>query len=825
MASEAPIQLSFLGGASAIGASSALIQVADTSLLIDCGVRFKSGNALPDLDQLTGKSLDAIVVTHAHSDHTGALPVVHEAYPGVPMYMTPPTQELVSILQRDALKIMDQEGDVPLYSERQIDSMISVIRPVQHGDRTQVRNIDMVFLPASHILGASMVYLATPAGNILFTGDYSVGAQRTVPALDRPHLPVDMIVTETTYGNRLHSDRKTAENLLINRVTQVLETGGRVLIPAFAIGRAQEVLLILKQALRNKRMPACPIFVDGMVRAVCNVYGRHERYVTRSLLRDISRSGHPFFSEPIVPVSHPDARQDVLAAGACVIVASSGMLAGGPSVFYASELAGCETDAILITGYQDEESPGRALLNLTEQTGPRQLRLGDKTVEVRCNFETYSLSAHADRMQMVGLIEAVKPRTVILVHGDADAKKALAASLSCRDIVHGEEGVQITRRYPRRKDSLLDRRPEDVLIAPEAAAALIGPATGASLRADHLSEAWFGKRVGRATRGRFVQQLEQAGLIRRDDHRRFILWPLTASAGPSEPTPEELELAEALKRENPKGKLLEFCMRRKLEKPETLETPDEDGCFVVELQVEIDGKLVASGRQRAFAKKVAEQLAAKALLGSISEQEETLEAMTVTEAQREYLEQQNLKGKLLELCMQLKLPMPQLKAEAVVGGYRCVATIHLSEATRLHTKPFLAARAKVAEQAASAELYDKLRFWLKSRPVEPAVSGPDQTGPQTDFHAKEPAPTRSQDPRVLLNEWRQKRSIVNFGYELVEHLGPSHQPVFVMTAWAELPSGERRTTDRVEAGSKKEAQLAAAADLLASLESYLWACP
>ncbi|MEE9145890.1 MAG: MBL fold metallo-hydrolase, partial [Candidatus Tectomicrobia bacterium] len=649
MASEATIQLSFLGGASAIGASSTLVQVADTSILIDCGIRFETGNALPDLDQLTGKSLDAIVVTHAHTDHTGALPVVHQAYPGVPIYLTPPTQELVSILQRDALKIMQQEGDVPLYSERQVESMISMLRPVHHGNRIQVRDVEVVYLPASHILGASMVYLATPAGNILFTGDYSVGAQKTVPALDRPHLPVDMIVTETTYGNRLHADRRTSENLLVSRVAQVVEAGGRVLIPAFAIGRAQEVLLILKQALRNKKIPACPIFVDGMVRAVCNVYASHQRYLTRSLSRDISRSGHPFFSEPIVPVLNPQERQDVLTAGACVIVASSGMLSGGPSVFYASELARCEQDAILITGYQDEESPGRALLGLAEQAGPRELRLGNKVVAVRCTFDKYSLSAHADRMQMAGLIEALKPRTVVMVHGDADAKATLAAGLSCKDIVNGDEGFQITRRYPRRKNPLLDLHPEEVLITPEAAAALIGPATGKPLRAAQLSEAWFGKKVGRVIQDRFVQQLEQAGLVRRDDHRRSNLWPLTKRAFKAEASAEELALAETLKQENPKGKLLEFCARRRLPRPKMLETTDEDGGHVIELQMEIAAELVTSGMQRAFSKTVAEQLAAKALLACLSAAEATVAALHVTEAQRQHLEQQNPKGKLLEL--------------------------------------------------------------------------------------------------------------------------------------------------------------------------------
>jgi Cft2 family RNA processing exonuclease/dsRNA-specific ribonuclease len=819
MNSTEEIQLSFLGGASAIGASSALLQVGKTSILVDCGVRFKTGNALPDLQQLTGKRLDAIVVTHAHSDHTGALPVVHDAYPDVPIYLTPPTQELVSILQRDALQLMDREGDVPLYTARQVESMIERFRPVHHGDRIQVGDIDLMYIPASHILGASMVYLSTPAGHVLFTGDYSVEAQRTVPALTRPAFPVDLLVTETTYGNRLHADRRTSENLLVSRVAQVLEAGGRVLIPAFAIGRAQEVLLILKQALRHKKIPACPIFVDGMVRSVCGVYSHHPRYVSRSLLHESSRSGHPFFSDAIVPVANAQARQDVLSAGACVIVASSGMLSGGPSASYAAELARYESDAILITGYQDEESPGRALLNLAQQSGPRPLRLGDQVVDVRCTFETYSLSAHADRMQMVGLIEALGPRTVVLVHGDTEAKTLLARSLSCHDIVYGEEGVQIARRYPRRRSPIRADGADDVAITPEAAAALIGPATGEPLRATRLAKAWFGKPVAPVLQDRFVQQLEQTGLVRRDDHRRNLLWPLTQVAATPEPSAQERLLAETLKVENPKGKLLEWCMRRRLGSPTLRESTDADSRFVMELELEIQGERVSSGPHRALAKKVAEQLAAKTLLESLSRQEQTVEAISVSEAQQLSLEQQNPKGKLLEFCAQRKWSPPKFQTEAMVEGYRCGVTIALPGGARLHTKLFLAARAKVAEQAAAAALYDQLVTWEQNRPDEPTVSVDHQAGAPAAIPISPDAAPQRPDARVQLNQWRQQQHLVNFGYELMDHHGPSHQPVFVMMAWAELPGGDRRITAPVTAGSKKEAQLAAASALRALLEA------
>jgi Cft2 family RNA processing exonuclease/dsRNA-specific ribonuclease len=693
--------------------------------------------------------------------------------------------------------------------------MIEMFRPVHHGDRIQVGDVEIVYLPASHILGASMVYFSTPAGNVMFTGDYSVDAQRTVPALDRPSLPVDLLVTETTYGNRMHADRRTSENLLVSRVAQVVEAGGRVLIPAFAIGRAQEVLLILKQALRNKKVPECPIFVDGMVRSVCGVYSQHARYVSRSLLRDSQRSGHPFFTGSIAAVGNAQEREDVLSAGPCVIVASSGMLSGGPSAYYAGELAPVASDAIFITGYQDEESPGRALLNLADESGPRSLRLGDKVVDVRCTFETYSLSAHADRMQMVGLIEAMRPRTVVLVHGDLPAKTMLAESLGCNDIVYGEEGVRITRRYARRRNPVLDRSAADEPITPEAAAALIGPATGEPLRAAKLAEAWFGRRVAAFRQERFVQRLEQTGLVRRDDHRRSLLWPQTQAAMPVEPSPEELQLAETLKAENPKGKLLEWCMRRRLERPDVRESSEDSGWHLVEMALEVDGEQVSSGPQKAYTKKVAEQLAAKVLLESLSSREQSVDAVVVDETQQARLEQQNPKGKLLEFCAQRKLRHPQFNVVAVVNGFRCVANLVLSGGQTLETQPFQAPRAKVAEQAAAADLYQQLRSSGPPRPNQTAAPQAPKASEASPLEAVSDRP----DARMQLNEWRQTKRLAGFGYDLVDHQGPSHQPIFVMTAWADLPGGRRCTTEPVTAGSKKDAQMAAADALRTLLET------
>ena len=508
---------------------------------------------------------------------------------------------------------------MPLYTEPQVDSLLRSMAPVKYHQPIQVGEIEIRWLPASHILGAAMILMKTPAGTILFTGDYSVSAQQTVPALGRPEFPADLVISESTYGERLHEDRSVAEERLLGQVGEVVDRGGRVLIPAFAVGRAQEVLLILKRALRNGTLPDTPVFVDGMVRAVCDVYRSHEPFVSRSLAHEIRRTPHAFYTDSIQPVMRREDRTRVLDTSPCIIVASSGMLSGGPSAGYCQELAKNANDAILLTGYQDEESPGRALLDLARSEGPKELRLGQTTVPVACLFGTYGLSAHADRMQMVSLIEATSPRTVVLVHGDEGAKQSLARSLRCDDVVCARDGLTIQRSYPPRRGS--DRRP--AVPVPTAADLdiervrnLLGPAGTTPLRAAAIAEAWFGQVVDRPTAEQFARVLESVGLVRRDDHRRDRLWVLGVQE--TRLFPEEAELEEQLKQANPKGRLLEFCMRMRIDPPVTDMQP-QGAFYEANMSLCHDGRTLESGPFRAASKKTAEQLAAQALLDMVSQ--------------------------------------------------------------------------------------------------------------------------------------------------------------------------------------------------------------
>lgn len=211
-------------------------------------------------------------------------------------------------------------------------------------------------------------------------------------------------------------------------VAGVVANGGKVPSPAFAVGRAQEVLL-LSRAMQRRRIPTVPVYADGMVRSVCGAYGSFPEAVQPALRRRIDKVGDPFFTgTPLIPIGSPSERPAVLSGPPACIVASSGMLSGGPSQYYAAELAKGAANLIALTGYQDEESPGRKLLDLADGKAT-EIPLGGERIRVSCGIAKYSLSAHADGQQVSGLLSALSPRAVVLVHGEGDSRPKLAQTL------------------------------------------------------------------------------------------------------------------------------------------------------------------------------------------------------------------------------------------------------------------------------------------------------------------------------------------------------------------------------------------------------------
>lgn len=431
------MKIHFLGGAAEVGASCVLVEFGARRILFDCGMRMKGDDPLPDLElvQRAG-GLDAIVVSHAHMDHTGSLPVISDAYPLAPIYMTAPTLAITRVLLNDSLKIMSHEAELPTFNRRQVEQTLKRVVTVPLQDLRRVFDaeaLDIQFFQAGHILGAAMVSVTSKAGSFFYTGDVSAGGQKTVGGLSVPaRLRPDACVVESTYGSRLHASRERELARMLEMVGAALEQGGKVLIPAFAVGRAQEVVLLLRSALANGRIPAAKVYVDGMVREVCRIYKEYPNFLRESLAKRIWKGQDVFFNDTVRSVETTEQREQLLASEEpCVIVASSGMLSGGASAFYAERLADGENNLIAITGYQDEESPGRALQNLFEETGPEQVwTINGKQVTLKCQLGTYGLSAHADKTELMGLVERLRPARTFVVHGDAAARTALGQALN-----------------------------------------------------------------------------------------------------------------------------------------------------------------------------------------------------------------------------------------------------------------------------------------------------------------------------------------------------------------------------------------------------------
>ena len=455
---------------SEIGASSAIVEIGATRVLVDCGLRMSGNARLPDFGLLTTEQysdIAGVVLTHAHMDHSGALPVFHRHFPQVPIYATAPTRALVEVLLRDSLNIakskLESEGELPLYPPAAVESLLQHLMSVPFGAATPIGNsgVTVTWFPAGHILGAASVGIeGEEQGRIvrvLFSGDIAVADQLTVPGmLTTPGFQPDVLVIESTYGNRLHSPRQLEEQRLLAMITDIIERQGKLLIPAFAIGRAQEVALILLREMRNKRLPLFPVYLDGMVKTVCGVYSNFPAHQTPYARRLIERYGNPFFNviDEIRAVGSPKEREAIIHGPPACIIASSGMLSGGASVTYAQALVADERNGIALTGYQDEESPGRRLLELAEGA-THTVTLAGRAVPVRCHVSKYALSAHADSNELARLIDALNPREVVLVHGDSEARPALADLLyrtSTRHRpVHLPQTGDTTRVGPTRK--------------------------------------------------------------------------------------------------------------------------------------------------------------------------------------------------------------------------------------------------------------------------------------------------------------------------------------------------------------------------------------
>ncbi|ABM81389.1 putative exonuclease [Hyperthermus butylicus DSM 5456] len=438
------VRITALGGFMEVGRSAILIETSESKILLDVGIN-PSGigyNLYPrlDIDQLNLEELDAVVVTHAHLDHIGLVPYLFKyGYRG-PVYATKPTRDLMVLLLLDLLDIMQRSGQKPPYTQQEVKKMILHTIPLDYGEVTDIApDMKLTFYNAGHILGSAIAHIHIGEGlhNIVYTGDFKFGRTRL---LDKAHTEfprVETLIMESTYGDRDQPRRDEAELELISVISKTIARRGKVLIPVMAVGRAQEILLVLVDALRKKLLPPeTKIYIDGSIKEVTAIHLTYPELLSAQVRARILRGENPFDHENIVRVEGRQMREDIAKSDEPgVILATAGMLTGGPSVEYLRLLAPDPRNVLVFVSYQAKGTLGRRILD-----GEREITMVDeegKPQLVRIQMEVKSIdgfSGHSDRRQLLAFLANMKPKpkNIILNHGEPQSIHALAETIRRR---------------------------------------------------------------------------------------------------------------------------------------------------------------------------------------------------------------------------------------------------------------------------------------------------------------------------------------------------------------------------------------------------------
>ncbi len=434
------VRITALGGFMEVGRSAILVETRESRVLLDFGINVGASTvdkAYPiiDLDQLKLSELDAVIITHAHLDHVGLVPLLYKyGYRG-PVYVTRPTRELMVIMIKDLINVSLKEGRHLPYSEKDLMKTILHTIVLDYDEVTDVApDIKVTMYNAGHILGSAIVHLHIGMGlhNIVYTGDFKYAKTRLLEKANTRFPRVETLIMESTYGATRQQDRREAEKLLIDIIQRTIDKNGVVLIPVFAVGRGQEIMLVLKEAIDKKILPKINIHIDGLINEVTAVHTEYPEYLSKEIKDAIYRGEYPFTAEyfDIVKTSIP--KPDIVEDRPSVIIATSGMLTGGSAVEYLRLMASDPRNSLVFVGYQAEGTLGRRI-----KDGMRELHtvVDNKVEVVKINMEVYSVegfSGHSDQAELIRFAQHIepKPKNIILTHGEPLATYTLSRLLS-----------------------------------------------------------------------------------------------------------------------------------------------------------------------------------------------------------------------------------------------------------------------------------------------------------------------------------------------------------------------------------------------------------
>ena len=444
LANKEEVTLYCLGGVKQVGRSCFIVVTRESKIMLDCGINpgETSGlNAYPRLDwfDFDLDDLDAVVISHAHIDHQGFLPTLFKfGYKG-PIYCTEPTLPLMNLLQMDSVKISKSNGTFLSYESRDVNEVIKHCITLPYGKPTDISpDITISLNNAGHIMGSATVHLnIAGAHNILYSGDYKYAKTQLLDSALSVYPRVETLITESTYGNTtdIMPDQSTVYRNFTDSINQTLIEGGKVLIPVPAVGRAQEIMLIIDKEMREGHLIECPIYIEGMISEASAIHMSYAHYLGYEVRKSVSQGINPFQSEYFTVINGHGKREEVFDdENAAIIMATSGMLEGGPSVEYFKEIAPSPNNKILFVSYQINGTLGRRVLDGTMNEVSMLDKNGKlKVVPVRCHTQKMDgFSGHSDFNQIMSFVAKIRPKRVLVNHGERSKSENVASAIYSR---------------------------------------------------------------------------------------------------------------------------------------------------------------------------------------------------------------------------------------------------------------------------------------------------------------------------------------------------------------------------------------------------------
>jgi len=444
LSQKSEVSLLTLGGFGQVGRSCMLLTTSESKILLDCGINpgaRSPSESFPRLDwaNISLDDLDAIVIGHAHLDHTGFLPTLCKyGYKG-PIYCTEPTLPMMNLIQLDAIKVASAQGRTPIYAERDVKQIMKQAITIPYGTVTDISpDIKLVFANAGHILGSALCHFHIGNGdhNFVYSGDIKFGKSILFEAASWNFPRVETLLIESTYGAKedIQPSRQEVESAFINAVNTTLADGGKILIPIPAVGRAQEIMMVIDHYMKSGEMVEAPVFMEGMISEASAIHEAHPEYLAHELRKKILETDdNPFDSEYFTNIEHPDAREEPLRDNSpCIIIATSGMLEGGPVLEYFRNIVPDKKNKLLFVSYQVNGTMGRRVLDGSKQVSIVGKEGKIEVVTINCSVERLDgFSGHSDFNQLISFVQKLRPklRRVLVNHGERRKSENLSMTI------------------------------------------------------------------------------------------------------------------------------------------------------------------------------------------------------------------------------------------------------------------------------------------------------------------------------------------------------------------------------------------------------------